>query len=74
MCVFGLGSSLALVGYPSSEGVNIKMPYEVNALHRPASHPIYSYWVDAYQFSGFDKLDLSLEVTGIRVFWLHFAF
>ena len=35
----------ALVGDPSSDGVTIKMPYGVNILHRPASHPIFSYWV-----------------------------
>ena len=36
---------LALVGHPSSDRVTIKMPYGVDALHRPASHPIFSYWV-----------------------------
>ena len=38
-----------LVGYPSSNGVTIKMPYGGeggDVLHRPASHPIFSYWVD----------------------------
>ena len=30
----------ALVG-----GVAIKMPYGVDVLHRPALHPIFSYWV-----------------------------
>ena len=39
------GASLALVGHPSSDGVTIKMPYGVDVLHRPASHPIFSYWV-----------------------------
>ena len=39
------GVSLALVGHPSSDGVTIKMPYGVDVLHRPASHPIFSYWV-----------------------------
>ena len=39
------GTSLALVGNPSSDGVMIKMPYGVDVLHRPASHPIFSYWV-----------------------------
>ena len=39
------GASLALVGHPSSEGVTIKMPYGVDVLHWPASHPIFSYWV-----------------------------
>ena len=43
------GTSLALVGNPSSDGssdgITIKMPYGVDVLHRPASHPIFSYWV-----------------------------
>ena len=39
------GYSLALVGHPSSDGVTIKMPYGVDVLHRPASHPIFSYWL-----------------------------
>ena len=30
---------------PSSDGVTIKMPYGVDVLHPPASHPIFSYWV-----------------------------
>ena len=30
---------LVLVGYPSSDGVTIKMPYRVDVLHRPALHP-----------------------------------
>ena len=38
-------TNLALVGHPSSDGVTIKMPYGVDVLHRPASHPIFSYWV-----------------------------
>ena len=42
---WGEGASLALVGDPSSDGVTIKMPYGVDALHRPAWHPIFSYWV-----------------------------
>ena len=37
-CLFSLG-------HPSSDGVKIKMLYGVDALHRPASHPIFSYWV-----------------------------
>ena len=37
--------SLALVGHPTSDGVIIKMPYGVDVLHRPALHPIFSYWV-----------------------------
>ena len=43
--VLGEGASLALVGHPSSDGITIKMPYGVDVLHRPASHPIFSYWV-----------------------------
>ena len=39
------GASLALVGHPSSDGITIKMPYGVDVLHWPASHPIFSYWV-----------------------------
>ena len=44
---WGEGASLALVGHPSSDGVTIKMPYGVDVLHHPASHPIFSYWVDS---------------------------
>ena len=40
----GEGTSLALVGTPSSDGVTIKIPYGVDVLlHRPPSHPIFSY-------------------------------
>ena len=42
---WGEGASLALVGHPSSDGVTIKMPYGVDVLQRPASHPIFSYSV-----------------------------
>ena len=42
---WGEGASLALAGHPSSDGITIKMPYGVDVLHRPASHPIFSYWV-----------------------------
>ena len=42
---WGEGASLALVGHPSSDGVMIKMPYRVDVLHRPALHPVCSYWV-----------------------------
>ena len=35
------GACLALVGQTSSNGVTIKMPYGVDVLHRPASHPIF---------------------------------
>ena len=40
-----VGASLALVGHLFSDGVMIKMPYGVDVLHQPASHPIFSYWV-----------------------------
>ena len=43
--LMGEGASLALVGHPSSDGVTIKMPYGVDVLHRPALHPIFSYWI-----------------------------
>ena len=39
------GASLALVDHPSSDGVTIKMPYEVDVLNRPTLHPICSYWI-----------------------------
>ena len=42
---WGKGVSLSLVGHPSSDGITIKMPYGVDVLHRPALHPIFSYWV-----------------------------
>ena len=42
---WGEGASLALVGDPSSDVPTIKMPYGVDVLHRPASHPIFSYWI-----------------------------
>ena len=42
---WGEGASLTLVGHPSSDGIRIKMPYGVDVLHWPASHPIFSYWV-----------------------------
>ena len=35
----GEGASFALVGHASSDGVTIKMPYGVDLLHRPPSHP-----------------------------------
>ena len=38
-------TSLALVGDPSSDGVMIKISYGVDVLHRPASSPIFSYWI-----------------------------
>ena len=40
---WGEDASLALAGHPSSDGVTIKMPYEVDILHRRASHPIFFY-------------------------------
>ena len=42
---WGQVASLALVGDRSSDGVSIKMPYGVDVLYRPASHPIFSYWL-----------------------------
>ena len=42
---WGEDTSLALVGHTSSDDVTIKMPYGVDVLHRPASHPIFSYCV-----------------------------
>ena len=42
---WGEGTSLVLVGHPSSDGVTIKMPYGVDVLHQPASHPIFFYRV-----------------------------
>ena len=43
---WGEGASLALVGHPSSDGITIKILYGVDVLlHRPASHPVFSYWV-----------------------------
>ena len=42
---WGEVASLALVGSPSSDSVTIKMPYGVDVLHQPASHPIFFYWV-----------------------------
>ena len=47
LVLWGGGASSALVGYPSSDGVTIKIPYGVDILlHRPALHPIFSYWAD----------------------------
>ena len=43
--LWGEGASLPLVGDPFSDIVTVKMPYEVDVLHRPALHPIYSYWI-----------------------------
>ena len=43
--LMGEGDSLALVVHSSSDGVTIKIPYGVDVLHRPASHPIFSCWV-----------------------------
>ena len=39
---WGEGAYLALAGNPSSDGITINMPYVVDVLHRPASHPIFS--------------------------------
>ena len=44
---WGEGASLALVDHLSGDGVTIKIPYSIDVLlHRPASHPISSYWVN----------------------------
>ena len=43
---WGEGTSLALVGHPSSDDIMIKIPYGVDVLLRwPASYPIFSYCV-----------------------------
>ena len=41
----GEGASSVLVGQYSNEGGTIKMPYGVDVLNQPFSHPIFSYWV-----------------------------
>ena len=41
----GEGTSLALVDHPSSDGVLIKMLYEVDVFNCPTLHPIFSYWI-----------------------------
>ena len=56
---WGEGASLALVGCPSSDEVTIKMPYGVDVLHQPASHPILSYrvgqnWIWLYYLISWD--------------------
>ena len=38
---WGEGAFLTLVGDPYSDSVTIKMPYGVDVLHWPASHPIF---------------------------------
>ena len=44
---WGESASLVLVGHPSSVGILIKIPCEIDVLlHQKASHPIFSYWVD----------------------------
>ena len=42
---WGDGASLALADHPSSDRATIKIPYEVDVLHRPALHSIFLYWV-----------------------------
>ena len=39
------GTSLVLVSHPPGDCATIKMPYGVDVLHRPDSHPIFYYWV-----------------------------
>ena len=41
----GEPAPLALVGHPSSSAVMIKMPHEVDVLHRPTVHPLFSFWL-----------------------------
>ena len=55
---WGEGASLAWVGDPSSDGIMIKVHYGVDVLHRPASHPIFSYWL---------KLNLALLLDQLRL-------
>ena len=43
LALSGEGSSLALIGLRSSDGVTIKIAYELDVLlHQPASHPFFS--------------------------------
>ena len=42
---WGKGASLALVGDPFSDSATMRMLYQVDVLHQPASHPIFSCWV-----------------------------
>ena len=42
LTLWGEVASLALVGHPSSDGVTMKMPYEIDVLHLPTLHPIFS--------------------------------
>ena len=42
---WGEGASLALFGHPSTDGLMTKIPDGVDVLHRPASHPLFFYWV-----------------------------
>ena len=42
---WGEGASLALVDHLFSDSVTKNMSYRVDVIHRPASHPIFSYWV-----------------------------
>ena len=39
---WGEGASLVLIDDPSSDGVMIKVPYEVDVLHRPVCTPSFS--------------------------------
>ena len=45
LTIWGEGASLALVDHSSSDGVMIKMSFDVDVLHPPGLHPIFSYWV-----------------------------
>ena len=43
LALSGEGSSLFLIGLRSSDGVTIKIAYELDVLlHQPASHPFFS--------------------------------
>ena len=57
---FAEGASLALFGHPSSDGITIKMPYGVDVLHQPDSHPIFSEL-------GWLKLNLALLLDQLRL-------
>ena len=41
----GEGASLVLFDHPSSDGVLIKMLFEVDVFNCPTLHPIFSYWI-----------------------------
>ena len=57
---WGEGASLVLVGQPFSDGVTIKMPYVVDVLYRPVSHP------DLFLL-GWLKVNLDLLLDQLRL-------